>query len=303
MMPRPRHIHIRTCVSSRAMAELWGDWHFAQSLAEALRARNCTVDVLVKPEWDEDDSGTPDAIIHLRGLHPSRPRPETRNILWVISHPEDVTTSECEGYDIIAVASDTFASRLRMDLDRPVEVLYQATSPERFAPGPREPSLASPVLFVGNSRGRRRPAVDFAIEAGLDLSVYGYGWDRLIPQRFVRDINFPNERLGVLYRSSGVVLNDHWEDMVEHGFVSNRIFDVLASGGVVVSDYMPELAEMFNEAVPVFRSKEELVEVVGRILADPEGARRGLDGARELVLAHHTFAHRARALLALLEGM
>ena len=52
----------------------------------------------------------------------------------------------------------------------------------------------------------------------------------------------PNDELGALYASAGVVLSDHWADMRELGFVSNRTFDVLASGGRLFSDDVPGLA-------------------------------------------------------------
>ena len=33
-----------------------------------------------------------------------------------------------------------------------------------------------------------------------------------------------------------MVLNDHWEDMRAEGFLSNRLFDAVASGARVVTD-------------------------------------------------------------------
>ena len=45
------------------------------------------------------------------------------------------------------------------------------------------------------------------------------------------------------------MLNDHWDTMRAWGFVSNRIFDVLACGTPVISDHLPEIEELFDGAV------------------------------------------------------
>ena len=42
------------------------------------------------------------------------------------------------------------------------------------------------------------------------------------------------------------MLADHWDDMREHGFISNRIYDALACGAVVVSDDVAGLDGRFG---------------------------------------------------------
>ena len=99
------------------------------------------------------------------------------------------------------------------------------------------------------------------------------------------------------YASAAVVLNDHWDDMRELGIVSNRIFDALACGAVVISDHLPELEQRFGDAVATYRTPEDLHATVERLLADPaERGERAAAGRAE-VLAAHTFRHRVDALL------
>jgi spore maturation protein CgeB len=107
----------------------------------------------------------------------------------------------------------------------------------------------------------------------------------------------PNEELPAVYRSAGVVLNDHWETMRADGFVSNRLFDVLACGTPVISDHLPEIEELLGDAVPTWRDSAELAALVRADLADPEAARERADRGRRTVLGAHTFEHRAAELL------
>jgi glycosyltransferase involved in cell wall biosynthesis len=195
------------------------------------------------------------------------------------------------------------ADELTAKLETPVLFMAQATDAHRFGHAEPDPELRSDVLFVGNSRGHRRPVVDWAIESGLPLTLYGSGWDGLVAPDKIRDSYFPNERLGALYASAKVVLNDHWPDMKRMGIASNRIFDALASGSVVISDAVEGLAELFEGTVPTFDSAESLADTVHRHLDDSEMraalARRG----REIVLSNHTFDHRAAELAAIIRPM
>ena len=71
--------------------------------------------------------------------------------------------------------------------------------------------------------------VQWAMQSGRGLALYGRGWDGLIPPDAVRTHYVPNEILASLYRAGGVVLCDHWDDMRRLGFISNRVFDAMAA--------------------------------------------------------------------------
>ena len=111
----------------------------------------------------------------------------------------------------------------------------------------------------------------------------------------------PNDELHRVYSSAGIVLNDHWDDMREHGYISNRVYDALACGALVLSDEVPGLSERFGDAVAVYRSPRELRELIERLLADPAECRRRGELGRSVVLAEHTFAHRIDELLGFIE--
>jgi spore maturation protein CgeB len=112
-----------------------------------------------------------------------------------------------------------------------------------------------------------------------------------------------NEELPAVYSSAGVVLNDHWRTMQAWGFVSNRLYDVLACGIPVISDPVSGLAELFDGGVLEYHSPMELRELVDQVLADPIGARDRAERGRAAVIANHTFDQRAAELISALQRL
>lgn len=276
-----------------AGGDRWGDTHFAEALAQALRAEGQEVVVDRRPEWDRASGRHDDVVLVLRGLVRHDPSPVSTSLLWVISHPELVTPDEAAGYDRVLAASTTWTLG-----DRPVEPLLQATDPARFAPGAAPPDSGDPVLFVGNSRKVLRSVVRDALAAGLPLHVYGDLWDGLVPDGVVRGRSVPNDALAAAYAAAGVVLNDHHEGMRRDGFVSNRLFDAVASGARVVSDEVAGLEGLFGRSVQTYATPEDLRALA--TLDDPDavfGDAAERRAQAERVRTEHSFAARARRLV------
>ncbi len=163
------------------------------------------------------------------------------------------------------------------------------------------PELAHELVYVANSRNVLRPIARDLLPTEHDLAIWGTRWEGLIDTSQLIAEHVPNDELHRVYSSAGIVLNDHWDDMREHGYISNRIYDALACGALVLSDDVPGLAERFGDAVAVYRSPAELRELIERLLADPAERRRRGELGRAAVLADHTFAHRVDELLAVVQ--
>lgn len=275
----------------------WGDWHFAQSLASALRELGQQVHVDRRDARGQQHRDFDDVTLVLRGLDAVTPRPGGVSIMWVISHPDLVTEPEFAAYDHVFAASTVWADAMSQRWRRPVHPLLQCTDHTLFRPDAAEPDTGDQVVFVGTSRNILRPAVKHAVDLGLDLAVYGHGWEGLVPEKIVRSEYVPNREVSGLYASSGVVLNDHWEDMRHDGFISNRVFDVLASGGRLLSDDVAGLDQLFGAAVRTFGSEHDMAE----LFAGDWRARWPDYESRvrlaERVRAEHSFAARAASLL------
>jgi hypothetical protein len=289
-------IAIHIAPRSWEAAETWGDTHFAEGLQRAFERQGWHATVHIAPESDDPQAAVADVALHLFGTRVPPVRPGQLSILWVISHPDRLRARLPDTYDLVFVASDSFAAELATVTDRPVRPLHQATDPERFHPDPSGPRHE--LLFVGNSRGARRPILDALAGTDHDLAVFGGAWTpELLDPKYLRGPWIPNEELHRYYSGAEIVLNDHWADMAQEGFISNRVFDVLASGGFVVSDAVTGMGAQLDDSVATYDTPDGLVEVVDHYLGHPaERAERAARG-RAAVLARHTFDHRAAAII------
>ncbi|HET9654766.1 MAG TPA: glycosyltransferase, partial [Kineosporiaceae bacterium] len=310
---------IKTALPVGPDAVRWGDLHFAQALAAALERLGQRAAIDHRPAMGLPATQPEDVVLVLRGLEaapgpcPAGQRtgdhlghgqhghghdgcPGVVRLMWVISHPGDVTDDELRAQHRVFAASTVWAQRAGVRAGVEVLPLLQCTDPERFHPDAAPPDTGDAVLFVGNSRNVFRPVVRDLLAAGVDVAIYGDRWDRFLGPGRVRGRHVPNERLAAAYASAGVVLNDHWDDMRAEGFYSNRLFDAAACGARIVSDHIPGTQELFGGLVRTFEDPDELVRLV-RTVPDgfPEPARR-----RELagrVATDHSFDARARTLL------
>lgn len=283
------------------VAKAGGDLHLAEALAEALRRRGHVAAVQDGSATGSVVAGSLDVRMHLRGRRRRRLNPGQLNVIWHMSHPEEVSRDELDEYDVALVASRPYSRTLASELDTPVIPFLQFTDPARFRPTPG-PARASELLFVGNWRGKFRPSVWAALQCGHSVDLYGQGWRLLAPDHARAD-HVPNHELPGLYSSAEIVLCDHWPEMRELGFIANRVFDVLACEGFLLSDHFDALEEELGGCLATYRTTEELDHEIKLNLTDAGRrhaiARRG----RAAVLREHTVDHRADQLVALVGSL
>jgi len=284
-------------------AQRWGDLPVAQALRRELRHRGIVVRIVARDRWGEGGDRSADVTVHLKGRGVAPFADAQVNVVWVMSHPSEVAPGELDAADLVLAGSELLAARYRERTGARVEVMPQAADARRFTSGPAEPDRASRVLFVGNTRSVARPSVLGAVDAGLPLTLIGSGWERYVDPALVRSSSVANTQLPGWYRSADVVLNDHWEDMARWGLVSNRVFDVLACGVCVVSDEVPGMSELLDDAVVTFSDREDVGGTVRALLADPGERAARAERGRRAVLAAHTWEHRAGDLVRLVAGL
>ena len=271
----------------------WGDTWFARDLAEALERTGVQARVVTRGGGRSADRERDDVVIVLRGLtriEPRRPRRGgARWILWVISHPELVTAEEMAQYDVVFAASPTWGGGAATPL-------LQATNTRRFSPEAAAPDSGSPVLFVGSTRGQFRPAVRAALAADADVAIYGVGWPDYLPTERIAGEFLPNDRLPAAYASAGIVLNDHWPQMAQEGFLSNRLFDAAATGTRVLSDEAQGLREVFGDGIVTWRDEAELTSLLRRPREEVFPSREQRRELAAHIAREHSFDARALRL-------
>ena len=276
--------------------EQWGDTWFARDLADALRRAGQRVGVTSRVGADSARRGDDDVVVVLRGLRAVRPPQDRKSIwlLWVISHPELVTEDELRGYDAVFVASESWQPPGGVE----VTPLLQATAPQRFHPGAAAADSGAAVLFVGSTRGEFRPAVRAALRSSRadELAVFGVGWEQFIPADRIAGAFMPNDALPAAYAGAGIVLNDHHSDMAQAGFLSNRLFDAVASGARVLSDEARGLHEIFGSVVVTFDDEDQLVRLLDQPMDQVFAGREERTRAARRIAEKHSFDARAAVL-------
>jgi len=134
----------------------------------------------------------------------------------------------------------------------------------------------------------------------LGLVIYGdAGWRRLIDRAEILrpQVDYFRE-LPDVYRGTDVNINCTIFQMKTA--VNQRVFDVPACGGFLLSDYQEDMARFFEvgkEAV-CFRSVEEAASLAAHYLGNEAERKRIAEAARRRVLAEHTYEKRMGALVA-----
>lgn len=272
--------------------ENWGDFHFAESLRDALEALGHTVTIDPRGAWYRPTAHLDDVVLVLQGRGRYHPSPHQVAALWMISHPSEIVPDDLADFDLVFGASEIWCRRVDQYLRRPARLLLQCTDPTRFRPVAADPAYRHEVLMVGNARGMRR-SIEAALHAGLTPAVYGKKWESLLPDGVWRGSYIPNRELARYYSSAGVVLNDHWAEMAEWGMLSNRLFDLMACGARVVSDDVPGIQAVFGDYVARFTTPNELGVEVSRLLAESPQERDSRLAFAETVRREHSFAARA----------
>ena len=278
----------------------WGDLHFARSLARQLMLQGHEASIQNNPDWKQGDDDA-DVVLVLRGKRRYVPRnKDAINVMWLMSHPAGVTDEEIREFDLCCVASMSHVQRLRQRFgkDRIIPLLQCTDTRESTETLLLPASERRDVIFVGNTRNVERWCVLKHLRAGYPLKIWGVGWERWAETRScVVGEHVENERLGQLYGSAKATLNDHWPDMIEHGFINNRIFDALACGLPVISDFMPELDETFGDGILYYRPDESPARTFEKLERDYLMVFDRVQALAERVTREHSFSTRTDELL------
>lgn len=286
---------IKTSAPAGRAGESWGDLHFARDLAGALERAGEFAVVDALPAAHRPTTEFDDVTLVLRGPHRIKPPRHGVRILWIISHPDQITAAELDDFDVVFAGSELWAVAAARGFGRPIEPLLQCTDARLFHPtgAPR----SKDIVFVGTARGIPRQVVTSPIRAAIDVKVFGPDWRGFIPGERIAGTSVPHADLPGVYERAGVILNDHWPAMRREGFISNRLYDVVAAGGRAISDQVVGIPELFGPAVRTFRNEEELIGLLTSDLDEVFWDARAIAQVSTTIRQDHSFDARARRLL------
>ncbi len=204
----------------------------------------------------------------------------------------NIAIDELQFYDALAVGSKSFTQKLK---EKGFKAYYipQFTDTNVFYQNPIE-SLRSEVLFVGTKR--QYGAADIALKYNLPITVYGPMWGDIAKKDYI-----DNKELHKYYSSAKIVLNDHREDMRTWGFINNRVYDVTATGTMLISDYMPEIEEIYGDSIPMYKTEEELVSLIKYYLSNDKERQEKAKRAQKITLENFTQKNIGEAFYSIIE--
>ena len=291
-----RNWFIRTSSPSGIESTQWGDTYFAEDLAVALSELGISANVLFRDQILQRELRENAVVVTIRGVIPTRPVAGAINILWIISHPAQLAKRELKQFDFVFAASESWAHKYTKKWKVSISTLLQATNSNLFNTSAAPQNRANNLLFVGNTRGIHRSAVRTASVIRNDLEVVGKGWEKYISRKQIKAQSLNHEQVAREYQNTKVVLCDHWSDMATQGFISNRIFDALACGATVISDYVAGLENYFDNSVITFNNPSEL-EVILKEDFSSDSENPVSQEVADDIAKNHTFLNRAQALI------
>jgi spore maturation protein CgeB len=188
--------------------------------------------------------------------------------------------------------------------------LYNALDPKTHFPAPSNPAFACDLGLLANRLPDREMRVEsFFLDVARHLPTRnfvlgGSGWETKPTPANVRKLGHVGTGDHNAFFSSGLAtLNVNRDSMVKYGFSPpTRVFEAVGAGACLITDDWKGI-DLFLEP-----GREVLVASSGAAVAehlqalDPARARVIAQRARVRILAHHTYAQRARQFNQLLEG-
>ena len=144
---------------------------------------------------------------------------------------------------------------------------------------------------------KRRNLVTALVQQGIRVFGDAQGWQELVgPALPVSPAVDYNTALGALYRSISVNVNITSCQMKTA--VNQRVFDIPAAGGFVISDDQQDLSRLFTpeEETVTYQSPEELREKAAFYAGHQSARMKIVASAAVRIRAEYTYRHRIREI-------
>ena len=195
---------------------------------------------------------------------PDRRNTKTKYVCWIAAFPDRVCAEELEWFDLVLVDSEAYAEELQGKTNTPVKPFYVLTDTGLFHPDKYNGKERKyNRVFVGNTRGIYRDCVRWCEENGIELDVWGVDWENYIPphSKYVHLHGFVEyNHLPEIYRSAKVVINDHYQEMLDVELLNNRFPEVLLCGTPMICDWAESFERNYGDMVLFYRNEEEFVQ-------------------------------------------
>ena len=280
-------------VSSPFFYKRCGDFFLANDLRIGFEKLGYEVEYRFREDYEDLKLGNAGNVIFFKGYYVFKNLPKVedkrvKTILYVY-YMEGMNKQILTETDVVVGASKSFIERHIKSAGRSWGVIPQFTNPDRFKSAKIEEDKKNDVLFVGsNNYDKGRKCVKYALKTDADFKVYGKRWSDVLEPKFYGGEFIDNDELYKYYSNAKIVLNDHRDEMAYFGFVSNRIYDVSASGGFIFTDYVKEIEEVYGDSIAMYKDFDEFEEKLKYYLEHEEERKKMIEKARDITLKEFT---------------
>lgn len=270
-----------------------GDFFLANDLKLGFEKLGYEVEYRFREDYDDLKLKNAGNVIYFKGYYTFKTLPKDnvkkrKNVLYVY-YMEGLYKDIFSEVDAVVSASKKFVDEHIIGSGFKGGHIPQYTNPERFKNANSEVDKQHDVLFVGSDHSRKgRKSVDYALKANANLSVYGKFWDESLDRDVLKGSYIDNDELYKYYGNAKIVLNDHREDMAYFGFVSNRIYDVSASGGFIFTDYVKDIEEEYGDSIVMYKNFDEFNEKLQYYLEHEDERKALAKKAQKITLEKFT---------------
>ena len=206
-----------------------------------------------------------------------------------------VKNRNIKDYDICFASSQTACDYVKKRLDKEIFLLPIATNPYKFQNIKPVKEYEYDYCFTGSYWKSPREIIEFLNPGSLDykFAIYGENWNKIKKFRpynkgFVNYSDIPK-----IYASTKLVIDDANHVTKKYGAVNSRVFDVIASGTLVITNGTIGANETFNGMLPNFNSKSELNDLIKFYLENDKDRIDKIKKLNDFVLKNHTYEKRA----------
>lgn len=196
----------------------------------------------------------------------------------------------------------------------PSSLLTFAADPACHCPTTPKYEFEHDIVLVANNYGVKgqdiwsfrwegvRNALLPLVDAGYDVRVWGWWWQGQQQQFTLPDHVYqgvlPQHLVNQVYSSAKIVLGLQSVGN-SSTFISMRTYEAMCCGAFYLTQYSPAHEHLFRKGIHLewSRSASETVALVDYYLTHPQARRRIAQQGRQVVLRHHTYTHRAQAIV------
>ncbi len=199
--------------------------------------------------------------------------------------------------EIIDSATDDFINNINKGIEWALEKNLSANGSVLSCPSEVALKLANSLIERKASLANRVSNISELLSLGI--AVYGGDeWKYYVDPKYLREtIDYYGQQIRNIYRFSKINLNISKFQL--RTTVNQRVFDVPAADGFLLTDFRPKLEDFFtiDKEVVCYKNKEELKRKSIYYLEHDKERLRIIEKAKERILKEHDYSLRIKKLL------